>query len=113
MLNNFKANSEKRLEELVQFQKQCIGFRDKLFQSDKPGNNLYASCLRVEHLDNKLGSCSILYLKIVKMGGQIETYQNIFTSWYKYAGGAAVSYLLFDQDGKLSKSGLVSHFTKE
>jgi hypothetical protein len=58
-------------------------------------------------LEDKQTTTYVLHLKMAKAEGVRTTKSNLFTGTkLSYSGGIIVSYILFDRDGKIIRSGI-------
>jgi len=92
-------------------------FQTSLMAITNTGAAAITAILRAEKLMDqvKTADASILLVKTSVLGGSVVTRVNLFstTSHLLYTGGAIVNYTLFDPNGKMIASGVVSGDTAE
>jgi hypothetical protein len=108
-----KANATEKIERLKAINSQYDQIAASLAAVD-PASGLtsLSLLLRAEALAEKVRTGSVLYFKVNASGGNNRTSRNIFTGTkISHSGGTVVSYILFEADGSIRRSGTKHQYT--
>jgi len=104
---NKEARTQELQAPLTTAKNALQALRDTLVKvDDTTGTTALSRLVKAETLENWLGmdASYLLYLKVLKSGGNSRTLRTLVTSKAAFSGGAIVTYMLFAKDGSINSS---------